>query len=148
MSADTYLPLEVDQDMRTAIGGAFESRNFVTVGYLGDDGYAHISRRGTVQVYGDQQLALWARKRDDGLARAVASRPELTLLYVDMRVPQLYTFYGKAEVSSDPRVADTVYANSPERERAQDPERAGVPVIVELERIEALGASRFVMKQP
>jgi hypothetical protein len=37
MSADTYLPLEVDQDMRTAIGGAFESRNFVTVGYLGDD---------------------------------------------------------------------------------------------------------------
>jgi hypothetical protein len=145
MNADPYLALDVDQDMRAAIGGAFESRNFVTVGYVGDDGYAHISRRGTVQVYGDQQLALWSRKRDDGLARALASRSELTLLYVDMTVPQLYTFYGRAKVSSDPSVADTVYANSPERERAQDPQRAGVPVIVELERIEALGARRFVM---
>ena len=84
--------LEIDDDMKAAIGGAFQSGNFVTVGYVGDDGWPRLSRRGTVQVLGSQELALWARKRDEGLAKAIIARPELTLFYMDLSKPQLYTF--------------------------------------------------------
>jgi hypothetical protein len=98
-------------------------------------------------VFGPQQLALWVRKLDEGLAQAVSVRPELTLLYADMSVPQLYTFYGRGEISTDSTVAKTVFENSPEREQGLDPDRKGVPVVVELERIEALGARRFVQQR-
>ena len=139
-------PLEVDEPMKAAIAGAFDSRNFITVGYIGPDGYPHLSRRGTVQPFGPQQLALWVRKREDGLAKAIADHPQLTLFYIDLAGgPQLYTFYGRASVSSDPAVAEQVFTNSPEREQGQDPERQGVPIIVDLERVEALGARTFLM---
>jgi hypothetical protein len=138
-------PLTLDDEMKAAIGAAFASGNSLTVGYVGDDGWPHISRRGTVQVLGSQQLALWARKPDDGLARAMASHPEVTLFYIDLTIPQLYTFYGRGKVSADEDVRDVVYEGSPPREQARDPERQGVPVVVELERIEALGARKFLM---
>jgi len=140
--------LEIDDDMKAAIGGAFQSGNFVTVGYVGDDGWPRLSRRGTVQVLGSQELALWARKRDEGLAKAIIARPELTLFYMDLSKPQLYTFYGRGLVTDDENVKNTVYDNAPQREQAQDAERKGVPVIVELERIEAGGKRSFVMQRP
>ena len=58
-------------DMREAIGSAFDSLNFVTVAYNGDEGWPHVSRRGSTQVYGPQEIAIWVRKREDGLAKAV-----------------------------------------------------------------------------
>jgi hypothetical protein len=140
--------LEIDDDMKAAIGTAFQSGNFVTVGYVGDDGWPRLSRRGTVQVLGSQRLALWVRKRDAGLAKAILARPEITLFYVDLSEPQLYTFYGRGFVTDDEDVKYTVYDNAPQREQAQDAERKGVPVIVELERIEAGGKRNFVMQRP
>jgi hypothetical protein len=145
--ADNDLPLELDADIRAAIGGAFESHNFLTVGYLGDDGWPHLSHRGTTQVFGPQQLAIWVRRRDDGLAKAMAVRPQVTLFYVDMSVPQLYTFYGRGQVSTDEDVDNRVYENAPEGEQAQDPERRGVALIIELERIVAQGTRNFVMQR-
>ena len=48
-----------------------------------------VRRDGTVKVL------------DFGLAKAMAVRPQLTLFYVDLSVPQLYTFYGRGQVSTD-----------------------------------------------
>ena len=83
MSSDA-VPLELNDAIKEAIGTAFESLNFVTVAYNGDDGWPHASRRGSTQVFGPQHMAIWVRKRDDGLARAVETRPEVTLFYVDV----------------------------------------------------------------
>ena len=87
--------LHIDDDIKAAIGSAFQSGNFVTVGYVGDDGWPRLSRRGTVQVLDSQQVGLWARKPDTGLAPTISERPELTLLYVDLSKPQLYSLYGR-----------------------------------------------------
>ena len=67
-------PLALDDEIREAIGSAFDSLNFVTVAYNGDDGWPHVSRRGSTQVYGPQQITIWVRKREDGLAKAVETR--------------------------------------------------------------------------
>ena len=89
-------PLALDDEIRAAIGGAFDSLNFVTVAYNGDDGWPHVSRRGSTHVYGPQQIAIWVRKREDGLAKAVDTRPEVTLFYVDLVERGVaYTFYGR-----------------------------------------------------
>ena len=140
--------LQIDDDIKAAIGSAFQSGNFVTVGYVGDDGWPRLSRRGTVQVLDSQQVGLWARKSDAGLAPAISERPELTLLYVDLSKPQLYSFYGRGRVADDEKLRDRVYAGAPQREQAQDPERKGAAVIIEVERIEAGGQRNFVMRRP
>jgi Pyridoxamine 5'-phosphate oxidase len=141
------IPLELDDELRAAVDGAFAGGNHITVGYVGDDGWPHLSRRGTTQVFGPRELAIWVRKRDDGLAQAIAERPRVTLLFVDLSVPQLYTFYGHGRIVADDETAKRVYESSPEQEQAQDPERKGVPMIVDLERIVAQGTRNFVMRR-
>ena len=112
----TVIPLELDDDMKDAIGTAFESRNVVTVAYIGDDGWPHVSRRGSTQVFGPQQLAIWVRKRNDGLAKAVETRPQVTLFYLDLvGRGVVYTLYGHGRMSTDPAVNDQVWAATPER---------------------------------
>jgi len=69
--ANDARPLELDGEIREAIGNAFDSGNYVTVAYNGDDGWPHVSRRGSTQVFGPHRLAIWVRKRDDGLAKAM-----------------------------------------------------------------------------
>jgi general stress protein 26 len=144
-------PLELDDDMRDAIGSAFESRNVVTVAYNGNDGWPHVSRRGSTQVFGPQQLAMWIRKRDDGLAKAIETRPQLTLFYIDLvERGVVYTFYGLGRLSTDRDVIDRVWAATPEREQAQDPDRKGIVVLVDLERIVAQSRKpdrNFVMER-
>jgi len=60
----------------------------------------------------------------------------------------VYTFYGRAHVSFDPEINDRVWQHTPEREQAQDPERNGIALIVELVRVVAQGRApenNFVM---
>ena len=63
-------PLALDDEIREAIGGAFASLNFITIAYNGDDGWPHVSQQVDAGLRA-QQLAIWVRKREDGLAKAV-----------------------------------------------------------------------------
>jgi hypothetical protein len=149
--ADDALALVIDDDMRDAVGTAFATGHVLTVAYNGDDGWPHVSNRGTVQVFGPDQLALWVRKRTDGLAATLATKPEVTLFFMDlMGRGVLYTFYGRGSISEDPQVRDQVWSGSPEREQGQDPERAGVAVVVDLQKIVSQGRKpeqNFVMER-
>lgn len=102
-------------------------------------------------MFGPQQLAIWVRKRDDGLAKAIGTRPEITLFYVDLAERGVvYTFYGRGVVSNDPAVNDQVWAATPQGEQAQDPDRRGVALIIELDRVVAQGMRperNFVMSR-
>ena len=79
-------------------------------------------------------------------------RPEVTLFYVDLAERGVvYTFYGRGLVSDDPAVNDQVWAATPQREQAQDPDRRGVALIIELERVVAQGIRperNFTMVRP
>jgi hypothetical protein len=131
---------ELDTDMQDAVATAFESGNFITVAYNGDDGFPHVSRRGSVQVFGPQQLAIWVRKRDDGLSATVPRRPEVTVFYMDlMQRGVVYTFYGHGRVDHDPSTLDKVWAATPQGEQAQDPDRNGTAVVVDLVKVVAQG---------
>ncbi len=143
--------LELNDLIIEAVDAAFDDGQYITVAYNGDDGWPHVSRRGSTKVYGPQELAIWVRKLDDGLARALERDPKITLFYADIanRI-QLLAFYGRGRLSNDPEVAERVWAKVPEREKAQDPERKGGAVIVEIDRVVASGAKpegNFVLER-
>jgi len=75
----------------------------------------------------------------------------VTLLYRDLAERHVsYTFYGRGQVSDDPDVNDNVWAATPDPEQAQDPDRRGVALVVELERVVAQGMKpeqNFVMER-
>jgi hypothetical protein len=131
--------IQLDEEISEAINGAFEARNFVVLGYIGDDEAPHLSFRGSTQVFGPDQLAIWVRNPDGGLVRAIRTRPQVTLLYRSSEPRRLLTFIGRARV--DPRANDVVYANSHPAERDRDPQKKGVALIIDLEEVSGFGPS-------
>jgi hypothetical protein len=132
--------LDLTGDIAAAVDGAAARGSALALGYIGDDGYPALSFRGSTQVHGPEQLAIWARKADSGLAKVVAERPQVSLLYYspDGPGPKFLTFQGRARV--EPSASDDVYANMIDGEKAQDPERKGVAVIIDVESVNGFGA--------
>ena len=144
-------PLVFDEEIRDAITNAVATGNFVTVAYVDAEGWAHVSRRGTTQVLDDTSLAVWARKRNDGLAVSILERPQVTLFYLDLMDRGVaYTFYGHARIADDPETVERVWNGSPEPERQQDPDRSGVAIVIDVDRVVAQGRQpdrNFVMQR-
>src|SRR5215510_3709281 len=92
--------IQLDDDTREAINGAFATRNFVVLGYVGDDDAPHLSFRGSTQVFGPDQLAIWVRNPDGGFVRALRSRPKVSLLYRSSEPRRILTLVGRARVEA------------------------------------------------
>jgi hypothetical protein len=136
------LPLELTDEIADEINGAYESGRPVVVAYVAEDGYPHLSFRGTAQVFGPQELAVWARDPNGGLPTAIAQHPAVSLLYRNPQTRQMYTFYGRARLATDEATKRLVYDRAPEREQEADPERGGVAIVVELERVDGISPER------
>ncbi|HTI35231.1 MAG TPA: pyridoxamine 5'-phosphate oxidase family protein [Miltoncostaea sp.] len=128
-----------DSGIPEAIATAAERDRQVAVAYVDDDGYPSVSFRGTAQVIGPDRLAIWARKRDEGLAAAVATRPEVGLVYYGPGGPGPAYLALRGRAHAEPSLSEQVYAAAPEGERQQDPERAGVAVVIDIDRVQGFG---------
>lgn len=134
--------LDLTGDIAEAIDGAALRGKTAVLGYVGDDGYAAISFRGSLQVHGPTQLAFWSRKTDAGVAAAIAADPKVSILYYggpDGPGPMFLSFHGLAHV--DPAANDAVYEEMIEGERGQDPDRAGVAVVVDVQTVQGFAAT-------
>ena len=134
--------IHLNEDIANAVNGAVTRGVPITVAYVDHEGHAQLSLRGTVQVHTDDQLALWARSQ--GLPAAIGANPHVALLYQDVANSTFYQFKGRAHVDSDATVRDAVFDRSPQRERAQDPERAGTAIIIEVDSVRGRGPSGIV----
>ena len=130
-----------------AVNGALLNRTPVMVAYVDGSGRPHLSLRGSVQVFGPEQLAIWVRNPGGGLLSAIPSNPHLSLLYWDPAKRTMYQFHGRARVDGSADVRDHVYANTAEPERNLDPERGGVAVVVDLDRVEGRDATGPVLME-
>lgn len=138
--------LRLTGEIATAVNGALDNQTPMMIAYSGDSGEIHLSFRGTVQAYSDDQLALWARDPEGGLPRHITARPKVTLFYHDPKTRTSYTFYGRARIANDPDTATTVFENSHPRERQMDFRRRGVAIMVDLDKVEGRGpAGRVLM---
>ncbi len=131
--------IELTDDMKQSLSTALTDRAPVIVAYTDAEGQPSISFRGTVQAFSDTQLAIWARNPDGGLPGAIGTNPKLALMYRNMEERKGWQFQGSARITTDQAERDTIFDNSPERERDADPDRKGVAIIVDLDRVIARG---------
>jgi hypothetical protein len=133
--------IDLTGEISEAINGASGRGKAAVLGYIGDDGYAAISFRGSLQVHGPTELAFWSRKAEGGVVAAIAADPKVSVLYyggADGPGSVFLSLHGLAHV--DPAANDAVYEGMPESERGQDPDRAGVAVVIDVQSVQGFGA--------
>lgn len=136
--------LDLTGEIAAAINGAALRGATVALAYVRGDLSPAVSFRGSTHVHSATELALWARKRDSGLAAAIAERPRVSLVYYggpDGPGPMFLSIEGRARLA--PEINDEVWAEIIEGERQQDPERGGVAVLIEVDTIAGAGANGY-----
>jgi predicted pyridoxine 5'-phosphate oxidase superfamily flavin-nucleotide-binding protein len=129
------MPLKLTDDMKAAVSNAYDNRTPVVVTYVDENGQPSMSLRGTTQAYSDNQLAIWARA-GSGMPESLKQRPNITLFYRDPATRTTLQFRGRARQEDDQQVRDLVFDRSPANEQAADPDRKGVVIIVDLDRVD------------
>jgi hypothetical protein len=137
--------LRLNPEIKAAVDGALDNQTPMMIGYLDGDQQIHLSFRGTIQAYSDDQLALWAREPDGGLPRNIGDRPHVTLFYHDPARRTSYTFYGRARVEHEPAARAAIFEKSHPREQQMDFRRRGVGIVVDLDRVEGRVAGQRVL---
>jgi hypothetical protein len=141
-------PLGLTAAIRAAVNGALDNQTPMQIAYVDAADQVHLSFRGTVQAYSDDQLALWARDPEGGLPRNIADRPKVTLFYHDAAKRTSYSFYGRATVVTDAATRAAIFENSHPREQQADFRRHGVAIIVDLDTVEGRDPSgRLLMRR-
>jgi hypothetical protein len=114
--------------------------------YVRDDLGPAVSFRGGTHVHGPTELALWLRKRDGGLVKAIAERPRALVYYggPDVPGPRFLSIEGRARVA--PEINDEVWAAIIDGERRQDPERKGVAGPDRVDTVAGARADGFVQQ--
>jgi hypothetical protein len=136
--ADT---LDLTGEIAEAIDGAVLRGRQPAIAYVDDEGNPAVSFRGSTHVHGPEQLAIWVRKRDSGLAAAIAARPQVHLVYFspDGPGPRYLSLKGRAH--ADPSANDAVYDATVAPEQALDPEREGIAVIIDVDSVDGFAAT-------
>lgn len=135
---DTLL-IELTDEMRESLASALADRLPVTVCYVDGDGQPQISFRGTTQVHSSDQLAIWARNPNGGLPNAIGEQPLLSLLYRNPEAQIGWQFQGRAHVDESEEARNAIFDASPEAEQNRDPEREGVAIVIDVDRVIARG---------
>jgi hypothetical protein len=142
---DVQMPdaVNLTGDITAAIDGAMLRGHPLAVAFVRDDGSASVSFRGGTYVHSSTQLAIWVRKRDTGLAAAIAERPRVSLVFLEGEGPgaRSLAIEGRARIA--PELDQEVYDAIVEPERQQDPDRNGVAVVVDVDSVTGAGKDGF-----
>ncbi|MBM3680232.1 MAG: pyridoxamine 5'-phosphate oxidase family protein [Actinobacteria bacterium] len=134
-------PMSIDLTgpIQNVIDGSLErAGRACAVGYIDQDGYPAVSHRGSTHVISPNQLALWTRQPNDGLAKGIAANPRVTVAFFDPAGdPLMLSMRGTARVDAS-RNAE-VYAGIGAMEQGYDPEQGGVAVIIDVESVRGFG---------
>jgi len=136
-------PVNLTGEIAAAIDGAVLRGHPLAVSFVRDDGSPSVSFRGGTYVRSPNQLAIWVRKRDSGLAAAIVERPRVSLVFLEPEGPgaRYLAIEGRARVASE--LDDEVYGAIVDPERQQDPERKGVAVLVDVDSVTGAGSNGF-----
>ena len=134
----TFTEMRLPPALKTLITSAYDRGKYFSVAYVGLDGRPELSFRGSLQVYSDTQLAIWARNPEGGLNKAIGTNPQIALLYGDFSPDSraVITFHGRGRIDTSETVRNAVYDNAAAGERDRDKDRKGDALIIDLESVE------------
>lgn len=130
--------IEFTEEMREAIENNLANKTpavLVTASLQGDP---NVGFKGSLMAYDGQSLAYWERSRRRILEH-IEENPKVVVLYRDAERRLAWRFFGEAEIHRDDDVREQVMARVVQPELDRDPEREGVAVIINVERITTLG---------
>jgi hypothetical protein len=131
------MSLVLTPEIKDLVNNALTSGNPLLLAVVTEENKPLLSFRGSTQVYSDDQLGLWVRKTTGATIAAIRHNPNVALMYRSATTP-LLQFQGRARITTDEAERARVFENSPEAERKSDPERQGIAIIVDLDRIDGV----------
>jgi hypothetical protein len=132
------MPIKITPEIASTINSALETKTPVVIAYADDSGQPSLSFRGSVHIVGDDQVAWWARNAEGKMITTLAAHPRVALMYRNPETRISFQLQGRARIVRDEPARGRVYENSPKPEQDADPNRKGVAVIVDLDRVEGL----------
>jgi hypothetical protein len=124
-------------EISALVGGAFDSGNVLLLAAVDRHRKPLLSFRGSTAVFSGTQLSFWARNAEGGTIEAIKENAQVALMYRSQSVP-LLQFVGRARIADDPAERKRAFELAPEKERASDPERKGLAVIVDLDEVKGV----------
>jgi hypothetical protein len=150
-TSPAFTELKLSAALKETVNTALERGRMISVAYVSPDGRPELSFRGSVQAYGDTELAIRVRNPEGGILKAVTSgHPHIALLYGELGAQSkaFVTFRGRGRVDSSESVRRKVYDDSPTIERNMDKDRKGVALIIDLDSVEGFfGGSALKMRR-
>jgi hypothetical protein len=136
-------PIDLTGEIQLAIDGAVLRGRPLMLAYVREDGSPAATVRGSTHVHSPTELAIWVRKRHEGFAKAIGREPRVSLVFLEPGGPGAgyLTIQGRARLAHE--LTDQVYAAIPQPERDQDPERNGVPVLIDVDTVAGAGSAGF-----
>jgi len=126
--------LALSAEMISFIHGQIDSGNFMLLAAVDKNQRPILSFRGSTSVYSPAQLCFWVRNRDGATINAIKHNPQVAFMYRSEAIP-LCEFHGRARVAANQDEQNRVFELAHEQEQAKDPERSGLGVIVDLDRV-------------
>ncbi len=133
--------IELPEAIVADVNGALMSGHPMLFCAVTPEALPTVSFRGTGQTFGSSALAIWVRKpQSSTLIQSIATRPTIVAVYSNLAQRRFYQFTGQASIRGDAVTRQRVFDNCVEFERAQDPERTGACVVIELTEVKGRGA--------
>ena len=130
----------LDDDIRQLIDNALEEGVCCVLGTASREGSPQISMKGSVLVFDRETLAYWERAKRSALENIV-DNPQVVIFYRHPAKRINWRFYGTATIFEAGAIRDNVMNRTVQAELDRDPERAGVAVLVKLDRVVELNGN-------
>ncbi len=128
--------LAMPQALKDRIDNALAQKRPMLMSYVDMNDQPVLSFRGSIRAHGDDALSIWIRNPEGRLIQSIRRNPRVAFMYRDEDSKATYQLQGRARVADDPALAEQIWLAAPKVERDHDFARIGVPVIIELDRIE------------
>jgi hypothetical protein len=128
------MAIELTDEIRDHVNGALLAGNPMILASVDAAGKPRLSFRGSTQVFSADQLGFWARNAEGTTAGSIATNPHVALMFRHPAQRVVLQFAGRARVVEGVE-RERVYDQAPEFEQKADPEKKGVAVVIDLDKV-------------
>jgi pyridoxine/pyridoxamine 5'-phosphate oxidase len=142
----------LDAELKGLINGALAEHTPMVLASVDPQGRPRLTFRGSIQAFSDDQLGFWARNAEGSTMENIAANPQVAMMMRNPETRVVLQLAGRARLAEGGE-RERVYANAPEIEQRADPDKKGVGVVVDLDKVEGFlglapdGQRRFVRMQ-
>ena len=127
---------EIPDFVARRVNNALANDTPLCIGYVNEQGQPVLSLRGSTLVYSGNQIGIWVRQGGGGMAKSIEKNPNMMALYRDSSERTTLSFVGRGRIANDDETRKKLWDMIPEVERNHETWESGVPLIIDLERVD------------